>query len=88
MLKLTDNPENVEDVIILCQNTSVQQPGDEITCAVGFYLDNSSLSVCVPHCRSWLNVTVSDIVLATSLSLAIITCIVLFVIVRFQKHIL
>ena len=63
-------------------------PDDELSCAVGFYLDNSSLPICVPHCRSWLNVTVSDIVFTISLSLAIITCIALFVIVRFQRRIL
>lgn len=72
--------------ITLCQNTSVQQSDDEITCVVGFYLDNSTRPVCTPHCKSWLNISTSDIVITVCLSLSIITCIVLFIIVRFQRH--
>ena len=71
--------------MMLCPNTSVKWPDGNVTCAVGFYLNNSTLPVCVPHCKSWLNVTAMDIVTSISVILAIISCAILFVVVRLQK---
>jgi hypothetical protein len=80
-----DDLGNADD-ITLCQNTSVQQNNSELTCVIGFYLDNSTRPVCIPHCKSWLNVKTSDIVVSICQSLSIVTCIVLFIIMRFQRH--
>lgn len=84
----TDDPENSSTTNV-CPNTTVTQSSDDITCAVGFYLDNSTgLPACIPLCEDWLYATMADIAFATSLILGMINCIILFYIVKYQKNIL
>lgn len=85
---MTDDLKHVNNTLRL--NTSVKQPAesDAILCAAGFYLDNRTLPVCIPHCKSWLNVTTADIVISAFLMLVIISCTILFVVVGLQRDIM
>ena len=61
--KLKDgDSDNLEDHnITLRLNASVEQLDGDLVCDVGFYLDDT-LPACIPHCQSWLKITIPGII--------------------------
>ena len=70
-LKDEDSDNLMEDHnITLRLNASVEQFDGDMVCAVGFYLDET-LPACIPHCQSWLNITMADTIIYISLMILI-----------------
>ena len=85
LFKDGDSDDLEDHNITLCLNASVEQLNGDLVCAVGFYLDDT-LQACIPHCQSWLNITMADTIIYISLMiLIVISCIILFVVAWLQK---
>jgi hypothetical protein len=83
---LTESDDLEGHNITLRLNATVKQIDSDLICAESFYLDNSTLPACIPHCQSWLKVTTTDIIVYICLMiLGVIFSIILFIVAWLQK---